>query len=914
MALEDGSLLIHPDRYDSLRRQGMGEDELASRRLLRVDPQFMVIAIGLPVPRFPGTTLDPPLRSRFQARAIAPPPAATRKRLLSAIGTASAAAPLAKAVDALDALDAMHAMRAGGAAGAGGASDYLLPCAPAGSLVPIARLAAAFPLTPLAGWMERILPHASTSSELASLLDKFDLSPPAGASSSSSSVPRYEVHALRPVHGGGPSSPAAAGAATEESCGGGGRSSAELSALADDGRLAAVDWRCTGSSAAADTTTTTWVPCGPLGVEDVAPSAEGSGGGSALGGSASGAAQLHLATLPHQTELLSALMQDHHVGVDACLVGGKGVGKTSIARRFAASLGYTPRTVFCYADLPARDLLQRRSMDEAGTTIWEDAEAVTAAVNGEMLIVDNIHRLPSGTLAATLGRLVTDRQLQLPDGRRLLPRAQVEALRAAGECTEEELSRLVPVHPAFRIVATAETPTAWLAGGGGAAAGGGGGGASAGWLGSEMLGLFHFHRVPGLSTADHAALVSHIFAVRHAAASASASASAAAAAASSSALAAEATATKLVAFHEALGSPSRPGALHGLSLTTRGLLRTASHAASGGSERTVARALRREVTGPRGQLNDATAASLVELMRTVGLDASAAEGSAYTGVGGPPLPAPVRVADGPDGAAEALIIGDDCRVGGILPPARPELVPEVVYFDSARHTSVLRELLLDFAAGSHLLMIGSQGVGKNKLADRMLELLRREREYMQLHRDVTVSALTQTPNLTSGKLVWEDSPLVRALTHGRVLLLDEADKAPLEVTCVLRSLLSEGEMLLSDGRRVAPKGTPPAPGVLPIADGFQAVVLANRPGYPFLGNDFFRECGDVLSCHTVFNPDLLSEVQLLRQYAPDVPDSLLQRVASVFADLRGAPQPLPEPPLPPLPSLPPALAVSNPRL
>ena len=211
---------------------------------------------------------------------------------------------------------------------------------------------------------------------------------------------------------------------------------------------------------------------------------------------------------------------------------------------------------------------------------------------------------------------------------------------------------------------------------------------------------------------------------------------------------------------------------------------------------------------------------------------------------------------------------------------------QVVYFDSERHTAVLRELLLDFAAGSHLLMIGSQGVGKNKLADRMLELLRREREYMQLHRDVTVSALTQTPNLASGKLVWEDSPLVRAITHGRVLLLDEADKAPLEVTCILRSLLSEGEMMLADGRRVAPKGTPRSEGVLPIADGFQAIVLANRPGYPFLGNDFFRECGDVLSCHTVFNPDLQSEVQLLRQYGADVPHSLLHRVASVFAELR----------------------------
>ena len=63
-------------------------------------------------------------------------------------------------------------------------------------------------------------------------------------------------------------------------------------------------------------------------------------------------------------------------------------------------------------------------------------------------------------------------------------------------------------------------------------------------------------------------------------------------------------------------------------------------------------------------------------------------------------------------------------------------------------------------------------------------------------------------------------------------------------------------------------------------------MLANRPGYPFLGNDFFRECGDVLSCHTVVNPDLPSEVQLLQQYGPDVPTSILTRVASVFADLR----------------------------
>ena len=44
-------------------------------------------------------------------------------------------------------------------------------------------------------------------------------------------------------------------------------------------------------------------------------------------------------------------------------------------------------------------------------------------------------------------------------------------------------------------------------------------------------------------------------------------------------------------------------------------------------------------------------------------------------------------------------------------------------------------MLRDYELGQQLLLIGNQGVGKNKLTDRMLQLLRREREYMQLHRD-----------------------------------------------------------------------------------------------------------------------------------------------------------------------------------
>ena len=45
---------------------------------------------------------------------------------------------------------------------------------------------------------------------------------------------------------------------------------------------------------------------------------------------------------------------------------------------------------------------------------------------------------------------------------------------------------------------------------------------------------------------------------------------------------------------------------------------------------------------------------------------------------------------------------------------------------------------------------------------------------------------------------------VRAVRHGLVLLVDEADKAPTHVTCVLQNLIKWGEMALSDGRKIVP--------------------------------------------------------------------------------------------------------------
>jgi MoxR-like ATPase len=176
--------------------------------------------------------------------------------------------------------------------------------------------------------------------------------------------------------------------------------------------------------------------------------------------------------------------------------------------------------------------------------------------------------------------------------------------------------------------------------------------------------------------------------------------------------------------------------------------------------------------------------------------------------------------------------------------------------------------------------------------DRLLKLLNRPREYIQLHRDTTVQSLTLQPTVESGVIIYEDSPLVKAVKAGHILVVDEADKAPTHVTCILKTLVESGEMILSDGRRIVspsraitPEDVASAKFVQMHPD-FQMMVLANRPGFPFLGNDFFAALGDLFSCHAVDNPSMESEMSMLKQYGPEVPENTLRRLVMAFSDLR----------------------------
>ncbi|KAG7255151.1 hypothetical protein CRUP_037223, partial [Coryphaenoides rupestris] len=62
------------------------KEEMDAWKIVRVSEDFRVIALGLPVPKYQGNPLDPPLRSRFQARDVYYLPFKDQLELLYAAG------------------------------------------------------------------------------------------------------------------------------------------------------------------------------------------------------------------------------------------------------------------------------------------------------------------------------------------------------------------------------------------------------------------------------------------------------------------------------------------------------------------------------------------------------------------------------------------------------------------------------------------------------------------------------------------------------------------------------------------------------------------------------------------------------------------------------------------------------------
>ena len=220
------------------------------------------------------------------------------------------------------------------------------------------------------------------------------------------------------------------------------------------------------------------------------------------------------------------------------------------------------------------------------------------------------------------------------------------------------------------------------------------------------------------------------------------------------------------------------------------------------------------------------------------------------------------------------------------------LVPNPFFEENPGHTQVMADILAAHSAGEEaLLIMGFQGVGKNRIVDHLLSLLACEREYLQLHRDTTVSSLLSSPSVEDGRIVYNDSPLVRAAKHGRILVMDEADKAPVEVVALLKGLIEDRELALPDGRTLRYKVDVAGAVVddtIEIHPDFRIWALANPATYPFHGNDISGTMSDVFSCHTVPPLDSESQRRILLRYGPHVASEDIDKIVGTWQDLRAS--------------------------
>jgi MoxR-like ATPase len=528
----------------------------------------------------------------------------------------------------------------------------------------------------------------------------------------------------------------------------------------------------------------------------------------------------------HSSQLVD-MMLNHSSGYDFCLIGAQGSGKTELIKQFANMLDYNLQTVYVYKDMNARDLLQQRITLSNGDTQWQNSTLVEAAVNGDLAVLDGIHRLKDDTIMS-LRRLIQDRDVDLLDGTKLLAHDKFDSLMADLKKNNQVLSsKVLRIHPSFRIIATAEPPLAK-----GVlksqsdsndnipSANKSTSSNNTEWLNSEVLNLFLYQSIEPLEVKYEYEILNKKF--------------------------------KLNDKHEKLLNLMEQLKQSGQEENQL------KHVASLFSLRKLIKLSYKLEKYPSLNLRELIEnASLFKFMPQLNkqilnefLDKNQLTLDFNNDLANLSLHELQNKYIQTNQNSESLAKKDEDSILNEL-----SKIPDTLFFENKLHTIILNNLIRDFELGEHLLLIGNQGTGKNKLTDKFLMLTKKPREYIQLHRDTTVHSLTVQPVIRSGKIHYEDSPLVKAVKNGHIIVIDEADKAPLHVTCILKSLIESGEMTLSDGRRIVSSNykikTSDSEKFIRMHKDFRMIILANRPGFPFLGNDFFAILGDLLSCHPI---------------------------------------------------------------
>ncbi|GAA5999420.1 hypothetical protein JCM5350_001970, partial [Sporobolomyces pararoseus] len=801
MNLEDGTHIIAPSRYDLLVQAGE-----STATFIKCHPDFRVVAIGSPVPPFPGLPTDPPFRSRFQSRYL-DSVLANRLLALRDLQTIEdlekrkvVEEKVEKLAEAVLTLQIQKEMRAKMVSGIS-TSDSDLPLFPQTSLSRFARFLLQFP------------PSPSTNFAPAN--------------------PAHFLNLLCILHPKLSYVPKAAKRALEEllkSVGfedwAEGLSECEAEPVYIEGNGEGIwGWKLLGIERETETTaklrferedqiSELTVPCGPYPFRTWPLTSD---------------RDLHLT--PRFLHLLTSTLQLHALGFDISLVPSSvspaASSSTSLViSTFASLLGYSLDVVHLYKEIGGRELWMRREVGgQGGVTSWAESALVKGMKQGSLVWLESIDTI--GPTVGSLGRLFTDRQGESFEGKRLI--AQEVSLPSP---------ILEKIHPSFRIITTsseATPPTEWLSE----------------ELTSNLSSLpsfpmsMHEERQLLLSTGCPTELVDLM----------------------------ETFATKYRLLTSMPGNKAR-------RLGTASLLRMGKRLALYPSEEVrsmIERTLLVQFLPITEQEQIYDLFAEIDGLKTTSL----------------------KVHPPPEVEGESLVFrsrtlgGEEIRYDikihqPVDDPENLSLVPHMdVYLDNQNQTILMRDIGLDLQMKQHILLLGNQGVGKNKIIDRLLQLLQRAREYVQLSRDTTTQSLLSSIALENGVLRSLETPLIRAIRKGRVIFIDEVDKASPNVVAALSSLASRGELTLPNGTNVRPPSFPfLRDGDIVVHPDFRMILAANRPGYPFLGNNFISQLGDHFSSFPVPNPDFDSEFAVLSSLAPELPVETLQALTHAFQDLR----------------------------
>lgn len=882
--LPDGTSLVPASRLASVQKEAAAAKRSASR-FQAVDPRFRVVALGLPTPPYRGNPLDPPFRSRYQARWVEGVVPSTLKP--STTATSEQAVELKDRLFEWASLLRLHATAARGADALPPASQ--LPNVPATALSLLDDVVSRFPPAEHLASPPASLNDTGSEEAQAALALAQQKAPRDGALNvpertrdqiaqrEADQLKRAQDQRAKEADNVSPSTVTLLGAgypmlhtlddqksklakellwSTGLNKGvGAGHSPADSGAGMLGYIVTAVERvddrtaKLTFKQVASGTTVELEAPCGPLPFAPL-PATAGR--------------QDDVLVTPRLLSMLTAMLQLHSLGRDICLLPsalaapsdkGNEDPDVVVARQassststtiglFAAVLGYRVENVWLYKDIGGNELLMRRATSADGSTTWEPAPLIKGANDARLVHLAGVDVL--GPTLGSLARLMQDREVELWAGlRATLSRSGLDSAKSA----------FASIDPCFRIVATAAA-------------------AKPEWLNEEASTLFGFVQPSPMSPQEERAVIE-----AHAPGCP------------------KEILDKLLHFahrYRALSSNTNVGLAKSRRLGTRALVRMARRLAvlpaSTDMRNLVARNLLVDFL-PR------TTRELVSrLLDECGLRLRGSEGAFEF--------QPKEFLADPRHENGQLVF-EDRNMPSQEPVRVPlydvaskdaeggsRLIPSIGtgFYNNPTQSALLRDLAVDLhVVGEHILLMGNQGTGKNKVVDRIVELLGRPREYMQLHRDSTVAQVLQLVELKEGRLRFVESPLVRAIRLGRVVVVDEADKCSAAVTAVFKSLAERGELSLPDGSRVRPANVAgDDERDVVVHPDFRLVLLANRPGFPFLGNAFLEVLGEGFSCYAVANPDLESEVRLLLQAAPSVDEGLVRKLDLAFHDLRDA--------------------------